>query len=127
MAERILIVEDEGILSMDLQFVLEAGGFEVTGITASGEKALESMRDTGADLVLMDIELKGEMDGAETAERIMRHFNIPVIYMSAHRAGPILERIGGPAPIAFFSKPVEGPHLCRTIREMLDIHGPGKL
>ncbi|HID74251.1 MAG TPA: response regulator, partial [Thermoplasmata archaeon] len=67
---RILVVEDEKIVAKDIQFRLRGLGFEVTAIAASGEEAIDMARKHDPDLILMDIRLKGEMDGVEAAHRI---------------------------------------------------------
>lgn len=126
MAGRVLIVEDEGILAMNMQRALEQDGLVVTAIAVSGEKALGAMRDTGADIVLMDIKLKGDMDGIETAEKIIEIYGVPIIYMSAHDDEATLERASRTGPVAFITKPVAEENLCRVIRRVLDIQMPGK-
>ncbi len=79
---KILIVEDERIVALDIKSSLENLGYTVTGIVASGEAALTKVAESRPDLVLMDINLKGDMDGVETAEQIRAHFSIPVIYLT---------------------------------------------
>ena len=82
---RVLIVEDEAIIAMDLAQRLESYGYVVTGIAASSDQAIELFDSTGPDLVMMDIVIRGGMDGVETAARlrerniIVRHFRQPRI------------------------------------------------
>ena len=81
---RILIVEDEGIIANHIASLLTKTGYQVAGIAESSEEALEKVAELNAELVLMDIRIKGEMDGIETATRIRGQFDIPVIYLTAH-------------------------------------------
>ena len=79
---RVLIVENEAIISMDLRYSLEVMGYCVTGEVISGEEAVEAASQQHPDVVLMDIGLGGEMDGSEAAEEIRRSFNIPVVFLT---------------------------------------------
>ena len=81
---RILVVEDESIVALDIKDRLESLGYEVPVTVASGEKAIELTGVLRPDLVLMDIQLQGRMDGVEAADQIRRQFGIPVIYLTAN-------------------------------------------
>ena len=80
---RILVVEDEAIVAMDIASILQKLGHEVTDVVSSGEQAIARVKENRPDLILMDIGLKGEMDGIETAKHIRGQFSIPVIYLTA--------------------------------------------
>ncbi|MCR9257864.1 MAG: response regulator [Alphaproteobacteria bacterium] len=80
---RVLIVEDEAITAMDEQMTVESSGYEVVGIVDSGEGAVEAARDLKPDVILMDITLKGDMDGMEAAWKIRERFGIPVVFVTA--------------------------------------------
>ena len=80
---RILIVEDEYIIAKDLQMSLENMGYTVCAIASSGEEAIERVEKEKPDLALMDIVLKGTMDGIEAAERIRSNFGTPLIFLTA--------------------------------------------
>src|ERR1041385_3676335 len=82
--ERILIVEDEGIVATDLQSMVRRLGYEVAGVAATGTEAVEKAEVSKPDLVLMDIRLQGTMDGIDAAERIVAQCNIPVTYLTAY-------------------------------------------
>ncbi len=84
--ERILIVEDEGIVAADLESTLQKLGYTVVGTAATGEQAVEKAEKTAPDLVLMDIRLKGEMDGIDAAEQITARFE---------RSGHVFDRLCG--------------------------------
>ena len=76
---RIMIVEDEALFALNLQQTLESLGYEVPTVSYSGEEALEQVADISPDLVLMDIQLAGTIDGIEAATQIRDRFDIPLI------------------------------------------------
>ncbi len=82
--KQILIVEDDQIVAEDLKIRLENLGFDVSGCIASGEKAIQNLKENRTDLVLMDIMLQGEMDGVEAAETIRKEFDLPVVFLTAY-------------------------------------------
>src|SRR5208283_205502 len=82
--KQILVVEDEGLIAADIQRRLERMGYSVPAIAQSGEEALRCARSTPLDLVLMDIRIKGEMDGIALAEALKAEFETPVVYLTAH-------------------------------------------
>jgi CheY-like chemotaxis protein len=79
----ILIVEDEQIIALDIQNSLEDSGYVVVGRADRGDDAIKKTGELQPDLILMDINIKGEMDGIEAAERIRTQFNLPVIFLTA--------------------------------------------
>ncbi len=83
-SKTILIAEDEGIVARDIQATLERLGYSITGTAASGEEAVNMARYNHPDLVLMDIVLKGSIDGIEAARHIRDELDIPVIYLTAY-------------------------------------------
>ena len=89
---RILIVEDERIVANDLRGRLDRIGYDVVGMACTGEDAIARAREHLPDIVLMDITLKGAMDGVEAAEEIGRASDIPVIFMTAHSDDVTLQR-----------------------------------
>jgi CheY-like chemotaxis protein len=102
--KRILIVEDEGIVARDMEKILTRFGFEVAAVAYSGGEAIRRAQEEKPDLVLMDIVLKGEMDGIEAAERI-RAADIPVVYLTAYADAGILNRAGVTEPYGYILKP----------------------
>jgi len=88
----ILVVEDEGIVARDIQATLERLGYSITGTVASGEEAINMARYNHPDLVLMDIVLKGPIDGIEAAQKIRDELDIPVIYLTANADEATVER-----------------------------------
>ena len=81
---RILIVEDETLIALNLKMEIENLGHTVCGTVASGENAIEFMRSQTVDVILMDIRLSGAMDGVEAAAHIRRLNNIPIIFMTGY-------------------------------------------
>ncbi|MCF7929547.1 MAG: response regulator [Spirochaetales bacterium] len=122
LGKRILIVEDEHIVALDIQHHLERSGFEVTGLSASGEKAIESVAQDTPDLVLMDIRLQGEMDGIEAADTIRQEYNIPVIMLTAYTDEETIERAKNIHPFGYLIKPFEERELKITIEMALFRH-----
>ena len=89
---KILIVEDELIAAESLAFDLKSQGYQVVGIVDSGTKAISATANKKPDLILMDILLKGEIDGISASETIRDHFQIPVVYLTAYADMEILKR-----------------------------------
>jgi DNA-binding LytR/AlgR family response regulator len=114
-AVKILIVEDEMIIAADISLMLEGIGYEITGITPRGEDALKSIESTPPDLVLMDIALKGALDGVETSRFIFERHQIPVIFLTANTDDGTFARAKTTRPYAFISKPFQPSDLQRAI------------
>ncbi len=115
----ILIIEDERIVAQDIQYCLKARGYHVDGIASSGEEAIEKAKLSCPDLALMDIGLKGEMDGIEAAEVLRREFGIPVIYLTAYADEGTLERAKITSPFGYILKPFNERELSSTIEMAL--------
>jgi PAS domain S-box-containing protein len=117
---RILIVEDETIVAMDLAATLRRLGFEVVGMVGSGEAAVETADSLRPDLILMDIRLKGVMDGVEAATIIQRRDKIPIVFLTAHADLDTVERTKAAAPYGYLVKPFEEKALHRAVEVALD-------
>ncbi|MGE4394739.1 MAG: methanogen output domain 1-containing protein [Methanobacteriales archaeon] len=117
-----LIVEDESIVALDIKHRAELLGYEVVGIASSGEEALKLIKEKKPDLVLMDIVLKGEMDGIEAAEVIKRDYNIPVVYLTAHSDKETLDRAKQTEPFGYLIKPFEDRELHSAIEVAIYKH-----
>ena len=102
---KILIVEDEAIVALHEEENLKNMGYTVVGKASSGEEAIRKAEETQPDLVLMDIVLKGEMDGIETAGQITTRFNIPVVYVTAYGDETTLQRAKLTEPFGYILKP----------------------
>lgn len=111
----VMIVEDENIVAMDIKQRLEMLGYKVTATVATGEEAIELAEKTRPDVILMDIVLKGEVDGIEAAEEIRRRFKIPIIYITAYSDKKTLERAKVTEPFGYIIKPFEDKELHSVI------------
>jgi PAS domain S-box-containing protein len=119
---KILIVEDESIVAFNIQNRLEGLGYVVAAIVSSGEAALQIAAQNHPDLVLMDIKLKGRIDGIEAAAQIRNCFNIPVVYLTAYTDDETLNRAKLTEPYGYILKPFESRDLCTTIEVALYNH-----
>ncbi len=119
---RILIVEDETIVALDVQDRLTELGYEVAGMTDRGNEALELANSSRPDLVLMDIHLKGKMDGIAAADAIRQHCHIPVIYLTAFSDENTLQRAKITEPFGYIIKPFEDREIQSAIEMALYKH-----
>ncbi len=124
---KILVVEDETIVARDIQQSLTRLGYDVPATATSGEEAIRKTKEIHPDLVLMDIVLKGQMDGVETAKEITRRFAVPVIYLTAYADEATLERVKTTSPAGYMLKPYQPNELRTTIelalhRSQIDRH-----
>ena len=119
---KILIVEDEAIVALEIQDRLEQLGYRVVGTVARGEEALLRISETHPNLVLMDIQLQGNMDGVETAEQIQEKFDIPVIYLTAYTDEETLNRAKITNPFGYLIKPFGEREIYSTVEMALAKH-----
>ncbi|OEU68264.1 MAG: histidine kinase [Desulfovibrio sp. S3730MH75] len=119
---RILIVEDEAIIALNIKGSLNALGYTTIGVASTGEKAIELALEQLPDLILMDIMLEGDMDGIETAEKINKEYCIPVIYITAYADEETLSRAKITEPFGYIIKPFEDRELSLTIEMALYKH-----
>ncbi|MGF1672687.1 MAG: ATP-binding protein [Rivularia sp. (in: cyanobacteria)] len=122
MKEKILVVEDERIIAYDIKSCLENSGYIVPAILAHGEKAISQIEQLQPDLVLMDMMLKGEMNGIQTAEIILNNFNIPVVFLTAHSDESTIKKAKATQPFGYVLKPFEETQLITTIEIALNKH-----
>jgi CheY-like chemotaxis protein len=116
---RILIVEDEAIIAMEIESQLQALGYKVTSIVDTGEDAIEKAEEYKPDIILMDIRIKGKMDGIETAEVIRKRFGIPVIFTTAYLDQERIQRAKIVMPFGYVLKPIQERDLKVTIEMAL--------
>ena len=119
---QVMIVEDERIVAEDIRRSLQKLGYGVSSIVSSGEKAIDEVKENPPDLVLMDIVLKGKMDGIEAAGQIRSHFNIPVVYLTAYLDDIVLERAKITEPFGYIIKPFNERELHINIEIALYRH-----
>lgn len=117
---KILIVEDEMIIGANISLQLSKLGYEVTGIISRGEDALNHVKENRPDVIIMDIQLKGHMDGVETAQIIQREFSLPIIYLTANSDDEHFRRAKETHPSAFISKPFKKLDLQHAIELTID-------
>jgi CheY-like chemotaxis protein len=113
---RILIVEDERIIALDVEDMLQSMGYEVVAVMSSGEEAIQKAEQENPDLVLMDINLKGRLDGVDAAKHIRKHLNIPVIYTSGSTDERTMKRMENIEADAFIPKPYSNVELDILIK-----------
>ncbi len=116
---KILVVEDERIVAKDIQNSLKMLGYDVPAIASSGEEAIEKAKEVRPDIVLMDIVLKGDIDGIEAAKHINSKFKIPVIYLTAYEDTETLDRAKVTDPLGYILKPFEERDLHTSLEMAL--------
>ncbi|MEW6755273.1 MAG: response regulator [Candidatus Latescibacterota bacterium] len=119
---KILVVEDEGIVGLDIQSKLRRWGYEVPAPVGTGEEAVQRAAELRPDLVLMDIQLGGGMDGVEAAARIRSEVGVPVIYLTAYSDDTTLGRAKNAEPSGYILKPLEERSLYAAIEVALHNH-----
>ena len=110
---RVLVVEDESILALGVKSKLEKMGHKTVEIVDSGEKAIAAAKKHQPDIILMDIVLKGDMDGIEAAKVIKAQLDIPVIYVTAYADEDIIKRAKITEPYGYLIKPFRSEELIK--------------
>lgn len=118
----VLVVEDESIVSKDIQHSLKKLGYNVVGSSATGEKAIELARQENPDIILMDIMLKGEMNGIETADIIRQEMRIPIIFLTAYADESTLTKAKITEPYGYIIKPFKEIDLHTSIEMAIYKH-----
>jgi PAS domain S-box-containing protein len=118
-AKRILIVEDEGIIAKDIERTLAKLAYEVIAVVSTGEEAILQAGASRPDLVLMDVMLKGDIDGIEAARRIRKKYGTPVVYLTAFGDATTLQRAIATAPFGYILKPFEDRDLHAAVESAL--------
>lgn len=122
----VLVVEDESIVSKDIQHSLKKLGYNVVGAASNGAKALELVASEKPDIVLMDIMLKGDANGIETAEEVRKTYKIPVIFLTAYADESTLSKAKITEPYGYIIKPFKEIDLHTSIEMALYKHGKEK-
>ena len=118
----VLLVEDESIVAKDIQLSLKRLGYNVLGIENTGEKAISSARKLDPDIIIMDIMLKGKINGIEASEKIRKEQNIPIIYLTAYADENTLSKAKITEPYAYIIKPYKEIDLHTSIEMALYKH-----
>ncbi len=119
---RVMVVEDESIVAMDIKMSLQNMGYDVPAVVSSANEAITTAEDIRPDLVLMDIVLQGKSNGIDAAGRIRSHLNIPVIYLTAYSDEAILEQAKITEPAGYIIKPFNDKELHSIIKMALYKH-----
>jgi len=120
---KILIVEDEILVAETIKRSLQRRGYEVTGIAVTGEEAIDLAERDTPDIAIMDITLKGAMNGIATAGHIHGRYGISIIFLTAHTNANIYERAKITKPFIYITKPFEERQLITVIESMLTEDG----
>lgn len=112
---RILVVEDEMIIAAKIAMHLNQMGYEVVSIMPNGEDALAYCKESPPDIILLDIRLRGNLDGIETAKAVQEFATIPIIYLTANADEQTFQRAKATRPFSFISKPYRKVDLQRSI------------
>lgn len=121
---KILIVEDETIIAMDLKLKLEQEGYKVTGLVASGEEAIEMALQHKPDIILMDIMINGAIDGVEAARRILEKLKTKIIFITGNSNLKKSEKLLKVKPFAVLPKPTSEWLMLETIERATGILEP---
>jgi len=117
---KVLIVEDEGIVAMNLQARLNERGYLVSAVVSSGEEAVTAVQADRPDVVLMDIRLAGVINGTEAAGAVWSLFHVPVVYLTAHGDEETLMKVKETEPYGFVLKPFSIEQIHAAIQLALD-------
>ena len=112
---KILVVEDENPVALDIKNRLTKLGYSVSGLASTGESAIKKAEDKKPDLVLVDIVLKGEIDGIEVARYIHENLDIPIVYLTAYADDELIERAKHTEPFGYILKPFQNKDLRSNI------------
>ncbi len=121
---RILLVEDEVVIARCLAVELERAGYVVCGRVTKGEAAIAAVKKDRPDVILMDIRLAGDLDGVETARRILSSAPIPIIFMTGYSDSEVVDRAKGLNPLGFLFKPIRVERI-ESLLESLPDRGDG--
>jgi PAS domain S-box-containing protein len=119
---KILIVEDEAVVAMELKTVLQMLGYTVCGTVSRGNDAIRIAKETWPDLILMDIHLQGPMDGIEAAEKINAFYDIPVLFLTAYSDDRTVERVINTRSYGYLVKPFNDRELYTNIEMAIRQH-----
>lgn len=115
----IMVVEDEGVVSIDIRNMLQKAGYSVAAVAFEGKEAIMKAEQSNPDLILMDIGLKGEMDGIETAKRIRDRFHIPVVFLTGFADDNTMAKAKEVDPSGFIIKPINEGELNKILDGIL--------
>jgi|WetSurMetagenome_2_1015567.scaffolds.fasta_scaffold91002_2 two-component system, response regulator PdtaR len=117
---KILIVEDEAIIALDMQETLTRLGYQVCGIASSGEKAVHLAETTSPNIIIMDMKLKGKMDGIETANLIKEKLSVPSVFLTASTDDNTIRQIENSLNKEYITKPFNEEELVSKIENLFN-------
>ena len=113
---RLMLIDDEVVIALQLKELLLSLGYEVVGIASSGEMAVEMALDLKPDLLLVNIVMEGRLDGIDAIEKIQASGeNIPVVFLTAHADQALIERAKNVAPLGYILKPFQDWQINTTV------------
>jgi diguanylate cyclase (GGDEF)-like protein len=118
----ILIVEDEGIVAQDLKEALSRLGYRIAGIASEGNQAVAMAEQLQPELVVMDVGLRGEVDGIQAARMMQEHSHVPIIFLTGHRDSETLQRAVLTGPLGYLIKPFQEDELRCAIEVAIHKH-----
>lgn len=113
---RVMIVEDEGIVSIDIRNILNKMGYATSAVAFSGEEALQKINEFETDIVLMDIGLKGNIDGIDAAQIIIQNHRVPIIFLTGFADENTLERANNIGHSGYIIKPIHDEDLLKALK-----------
>jgi DNA-binding LytR/AlgR family response regulator len=119
---KVLIVEDESIVAKDIQHILSKNNFEVLGVASNADTALNYISQQTPDIILMDIMIKGNMNGIELTHKIKEEYDIPVIFLTAYADTTTLDKVKVVEPYAYITKPFKNSDVLSAIEISLYRH-----
>lgn len=126
MASRIMIVEGEGVVALDIESILLTAGYQVVAMTFTGREAFQSAQETIPDLALIDIGLKGPIDGIEVAHALRQSLNLAIVFLIGHTDQQTRARAALARPLGYVTKPFQQAGLLSTIEFALQKIRNGK-
>lgn len=119
-SKRVLIVEDEAILALELTEDLKQSGFDVVGVVTNGDMVLSEAMKSKPDVIVMDIKLHGFRDGIEAALRIRGLLKVPIVYLSTYSYEAVKDRVAKTVPAYYLEKPYNEVEFIRTIHNAIE-------
>jgi CheY-like chemotaxis protein len=116
---KLLVVEDDSIMGIELKEVLEAFGYQVLDIVSSGEEAVKAAQKYSPDLVLMDIRLKGNINGIEATRKIREFSDVPVTFLTGYKSDGIVQEVAAIPGTVMLTKPVDFDRLKNSLKKTL--------
>jgi DNA-binding NarL/FixJ family response regulator len=115
--KKLVIVEDEAVTASIIKEIFESSGFSVSGLVSTGEGAVDLVRQDPPDMIIMDIQLAGDMNGIEAVIEIQKIKKIPVVFMTGYEDEKTMKRALDLDPVAYLVKPLIFRNVVKTIKD----------